>query len=134
MANNTIDQLIEERIDIFRSAFTLRAKALFHDDDKHNNLRHPGEFGIYREAIVRDFLQSFLPQRLAIDTGFIVNALGHVSKQVDLVIYDPSLTPPLESQNRQRFFPVETVIAAGEVRSNVDRVVPTLIRARISQS
>ena len=119
MANDTIDTLIKERIDIFRSAFAEHAKALFHDEDKHNKLRHPGEFGTYREGIVRDFLQSFLPQRLAIDTGFIVNSLGEVSGQIDLVIYDPSLTPPLESKNRQRFFPVETVIAAGEVKSDM---------------
>lgn len=121
MPNKIIDELIEERIDIFRSAFTVRAKTLFHDDEKQNKLRHTGEFGTYREAIVHDFLHSFLPQRLAIDSGFIVNALGEVSKQIDLVIYDPSLTPPLESQNRQRFFPIETVIAAGEVKSNVRR-------------
>ena len=73
MANKIIDELIEERIDIFRSAFAQRAKVLFHDEDKHNRLRHPGEFGTYREGVTRDFLQSFLPQRLAIDTGFIVN-------------------------------------------------------------
>ena len=121
MANDIIDALIEERVDVFRSAFAQRAKVLFRDDDKRNRLRHPGEFGTYREAIVRDFLHSFLPQRLAIDTGFVVNALGETSGQIDLVVYDPSLTPPLESKNRQRFFPVETVIAAGEVRSNVNR-------------
>ena len=121
MPNKIIDELIEERIDIFRSAFAQRAKVLFRDDEKQNNLRHPGEFGTYREGIVRDFLRSFLPQHLAIDTGFIVNALGNVSGQIDLVIYDPTLTPPLESKNRQRFFPVETVIAAGEVKSDVKR-------------
>ena len=121
MPNKIIDELIEERIDIFRSAFAQRAKVLFQDNEKRNNLRHPGEFGTYREAITRDFLQSFLPQRLAIDTGFIVNALGDVSGQIDLVIYDPSLTPPLESKNRQRFFPVETVVAAGEVKSDMDK-------------
>ena len=48
MPNKIIDELIEERIDIFRSAFAQRAKVLFHDEDKHNNLRHPGEFGMYR--------------------------------------------------------------------------------------
>ena len=120
MANNITDTLIEERIDEFRSAFK-RAKELFRDENKQNKLSHPGEFGTYREDIVRDFLHSFLPQRLAIDTGFIVNALEEVSGQIDLIIYDPSLTPPLESKNRQRFFPVETVIAAGEVKSDVNR-------------
>ena len=122
--------MIEERIDGFRSAFAQHAKELFRDDSKQNKLSHPGEFGTYREGIVRDFLQSFLPQRLAIDTGFVVNALGEVSGQIDLVIYDPSLTPPLESKNRQRFFPVETVIAAGEVKSDVnsDQFTDALIR------
>ncbi len=121
MANDIINTLIEERIDVFRFAFSISAKALFRDDDKLNKIRHPGEFGVYREAIVRDFLQSFLPQKLAIDTGFVVNALGETSKQIDLVVYDPSFTPYLESKNRQRFFPVETVIAVGEVRSDVNR-------------
>ena len=130
MANKIIDELIEERIDGFRSAFAQHAKELFRDDSKQNKLSHPGEFGTYREGIVRDFLQSFLPQRLAIDTGFVVNALGEVSGQIDLVIYDPSLTPPLESKNRQRFFPIETVIAAGEVKSDVnsDQFTDALIR------
>ena len=121
MPNQIIDELIEEQIDIFCNAFTQRAKVLFRDDEKHNNIRHPGEFGTYREGIVRDFIRSFLPQHLAIDTGFIVNALGDVSGQIDLVVYDATLTPPLESKNRQRFFPIETVVAAGEVKSDVRR-------------
>ena len=62
MANDTVDTLIKERIDIFRSAFAEHAKTLFHDEGKRNKLRHSGEFGTYREGIVRDFLQSFLPQ------------------------------------------------------------------------
>ena len=133
MANNIIDKLIEERIDGFRSAFAQHAKELFRDDSKQNRLSHPGEFGTYREGIVRDFLQSFLPQRLAIDTGFVVNALGEISGQIDLIIYDPSLTPPLESKNRQKFFPVETVIAAGEVKSDVNRDQFTDALIRISK-
>ena len=52
MANKIIDELIEERIDGFRSAFAQRAKVLFRDDSKQNRLSHPGEFGTYREAIV----------------------------------------------------------------------------------
>lgn len=121
MANEVINDLIEERIDTFLAAFTQRAKALFHDDTKKNGLRHPGEFGTYRESIVADLLQGFLPQHLAIDTGFIVNSSGEVSKQIDLIIYNPFLTPPLESKRRQRFFPVETVVAVGEVRSSVSK-------------
>lgn len=121
MPNTIIDNLIEERADIFLSAFNQRSKALFRDDTKANKVRHPGEFGTYRESITADFLRCFLPQHLSIDTGFIVSSLGDVSKQVDLVIYDPSMTPPLESKQRQRFFPIETVVAAGEVRSEITK-------------
>ncbi len=52
MAIKIIDELIEERIDEFRSAFVQRAKVLFRDDGKQNRLSHPGEFGTYREAIL----------------------------------------------------------------------------------
>ena len=41
MANKIIDELIEEQIDIFRSAFAQRAKVLFHDDEKRTNLGIP---------------------------------------------------------------------------------------------
>lgn len=50
-----------------------------------------------------------------------MNWSGGVSRQIDLVVYNPQLTPPLESKQRQRFFPVETVVAVGEVRSDVTR-------------
>ena len=121
MPNTIIDNLIEERADTFLSAFSQRAKALFRDDTKANRVRHPGEYGTYRESITADFLRCFLPQHLSIDTGFIVNSMGNVSKQVDLVLYDPTMTPPLESKQRQRFFPVETLVAAGEVRSEITK-------------
>ena len=50
MANKIIDELIEERIDGFRSAVVQRAKVFFRDDSKQNRLSHPEEFGTYREA------------------------------------------------------------------------------------
>lgn len=123
MASTIINELIEERANVFVSAFNQRAKVLFRDDEKRNKLRHPGEFGVYRENITAQFLKCFLPQHLAVETGFIVNAAGDVSGQIDLVIYNPLLTPPLESRERQRFFPVETVIAVGEVRSDVTKTL-----------
>ena len=121
VANSIINNLIEERAEAFVSAFSQRARALFRDDTKTNNIRHPGELGVYRENVTAELLKCFLPQHLAIETGFVVNCSGGVSKQIDLVVYNPQLTPPLESKQRQRFFPVETVVAVGEVRSDVKR-------------
>ncbi len=121
MPNDTINALIEERIDSFKSAFLQTAKVLFRDDSKQNKLKHPGEFGTYREAVTADFLSAFLPQRFQIDSGFVVNCDGGVSRQIDIVVYDSELSPPLESRQRQRFFPIETVVAVGEIRSALTR-------------
>ncbi len=58
-----------------------------------------------------------MPQRMAIESGFVVAASGAISSQCDVVIYDQSVTPSLQNENRQRFFPVESVCAVGEVKS-----------------
>ena len=121
MPNKVINALIEERADAFVAAFRQRSKALFQDDTKRNHIRHPGEFGTYREAITADFIRCFLPQHLSVETGFIVNPSGAVSGQLDLIVYNPHMTPPLESKQRQRFFPVETVVAVGEVHSDISK-------------
>ena len=119
MPNDIVDALIDEKIRLFRSAFQETAKVVFYDETKPNKLRHPGEFGTYREAIVHDLLLSFVPQSYAIESGFAVNSKNDVSKQLDIVVFDPSVTPRLETQKRQRFFPVETIVAVGEIRSSL---------------
>jgi hypothetical protein len=114
---NAVSTLLNENIRMFASAFCGSSRELFVDRD--GKLVHPGEFGAFREAVTRDYLKAFVPQRMAVDTGFVVNANGRISSQCDIVIYDRTVTPLLQSANRQRFFPVESVCAVGEVKSIV---------------
>jgi uncharacterized protein YbbC (DUF1343 family) len=54
-------------------------------------------------------------------SGFVITHNGSVSTQCDIVVFDRDSTPTIESAERQRFFPVETVCAIGEVKSRLSK-------------
>lgn len=116
MSNRILNAIAEEKINIFINSFSNTSKLIFYDEDK-KKLIHPGEFGTYRENICRDFLKFFIPAKLKIDSGFVINANNGVSTQCDLIIFDSNATPLIETSERQRFFPVETVVSVIEVKS-----------------
>ncbi|RII28262.1 MAG: hypothetical protein CXR30_13745 [Geobacter sp.] len=116
MAVKIFETLLKEKIDIFRQSFCSVSRTLFFDEQTQT-LTHPGEFGTYRERLVSEFLRLFVPGRLAVDSGFLINAFDDVSTQCDVVIFDAASTPLMRSEENQRFFPVETVCAVGEVKS-----------------
>jgi hypothetical protein len=118
MANKIFQGLAREKIAVFTRAFA-ESKELFWDESG-SKLIHPGEFGEYREAIVRDFLRIFIPSRYSFGSGFIINTNGMISNQCDLVIYDQQSTPLMQSLNHQIFYPIETVVAVGEIKSSIE--------------
>lgn len=89
-------------------------------DDKENMLRHSAEYGIYREELVKKWLRVFIPETYGISSGFIINSKGEISTQCDLIIYDKNKTPKIENIDSQRFFPVETVLLVGEIKSDIN--------------
>jgi hypothetical protein len=120
LANKVFEQLLLEQLQRFTTSFTAVSRSTFYDEEARR-LIHTGEFGSYREAICRDFLRFVVPGTLEIGQGFLMNADDEVSTQCDIVIYDANSTPLIQSESRQRFFPVETVCAVGEVKSNLSR-------------
>jgi hypothetical protein len=86
-----------------------------------SEVSHPGESGAAREAAVRRVLCGYLPGRVAVDTGFVIDAKGQESRQLDIVIYDKSITSGFVVSD-VRYFPCEAVIAVGEVKSSITSV------------
>jgi hypothetical protein len=80
---------------------------------------HRGEQGASREAIIREFLRAYLPKRFEVSTGFVFDADGRVSEQIDIIIADSLVTPRFEDPGGIRFYPCEAVVAAGEVRTAI---------------
>jgi len=118
MSHKIFEEIFVEEVENFRNAFSNISQKIF--TNEQDKLFHSGEFGMYREAIVKKFLRFFIPPMLEIDQGFLINSFNETSTQSDIVIYDKNYTPLLRSNELQRFYPVETVCAVGEVKSTVD--------------
>ena len=110
-----IQEILQEKVERFVFDFINHSRKFFCDTD--GELIHPGEFGVYREKICMELIRCVVPMRLDFGTGFIVDSKGNVSHQCDIIIYDVKNTPLIENDERQRFFPVETVVGVGEVKS-----------------
>jgi hypothetical protein len=80
---------------------------------------HKGELGAGREEVIRQFLRNHLPARFGISTGFVFDAQGLASDQIDIVIYDKLTCPIFEAAGGRKFFPCECVVAVGEVKSRI---------------
>ena len=80
---------------------------------------HPGELGTAREEIIRRFLRDYLPKRFEVTTGFVFDSAGQVSNQMDVIIADSSVCPRFETAGGKFYFPCESVVAIGQVKSSI---------------
>jgi hypothetical protein len=86
--------------------------------DLANAIKHPGENGRAREQILADFFKQLLPRSYSISTGFVIDAVGGISKQIDLVIYRSDYHPMFEIGSIKHF-PVESVAAVIENKASI---------------
>lgn len=115
------EELLIENIEIFKNSFLKISKNIFYDE-QNKKYTHPGEYGVYREAISKRFLRFFLPNKFNIHNGFLINSFNERSTQCDVIIYDHNSTPFIEAADFQRFYPVETVVSVGEIKSTLSKV------------
>lgn len=125
---NVIKELFDEQLRHFRDSFVVASRAVHTADP--GNLRHPAEFGRLREKLCADLLLRFLPSGLAVGDGFLVTPRDDVSTQLDLVIYSEAYGPSLRGNRNASFFPVESVVGIGEVKSRLTKqqLVDALIK------
>ena len=116
--NQIFESLIKSKIEKFYNDYIDLSRQIFVNEE--GTLIHPGEFGTYREKIIKSLLQPFLPSRLDIGSGFIITAKDNISTQCDIVIYDKANTPVIETEE-QRFFPIECVVGVIEVKSKLNK-------------
>jgi hypothetical protein len=89
------------------------------DDLVERLIPHPAELGTDREEIIRQFLRAYLPKRFDVSSGFAFDSAGKVSKQLDIVISNSLICPRFETAGGKRFFPCESVVAVGQVKSSL---------------
>ena len=120
MPNWIYQKLLEEQIQKLINAFDI-SEGIFKKSisPSEKKLFHPGEFGTYRETIVIEFLRFITPRSLAITNGFVITPNNKVSSQCDIIIYDINSIPLVQDSNKDKFIPIESVVAIGEIKSTL---------------
>lgn len=119
--NDIFYALFVEQVEIFKSSFLTTSRKVFYDE-KSNSIFHNGEFGKYRETIVKEFLRFVIPRNLDISSGFVITSKNRKSTQCDIIIFDKTVTPLYHDGERQCFFPIESICGIGEVKSTLTKV------------
>lgn len=82
-------------------------------------IEHPAESGRAREQIITDYFRAILPKSVKIGTGFVIDARGGVSKQIDVLIFRDDYHPVITVGN-VNYFMAESVVAVIEVKASIN--------------
>ena len=82
-------------------------------------LSHPGTVGDFSELEWLALLSEYLPKRHSVDKGFVVDATGNVSNQIDIIVYDRHFTPFVFHQNGAKYIPAEAAYAVFECKQDI---------------
>jgi hypothetical protein len=96
-------------------------KGVLDELDLTKSIKHPGENGRAREQILSKFIKKVLPKKYSVDTGFVIDANGKISNQIDIVIYRDDYHSVLEIGNIKHFM-VESVVAVIENKASIASV------------
>lgn len=89
--------------------------------------------GRLRELFISKILKKFLSSQFGIGNGVIINQAGKVSKEIDIIIYDTRILPPFIEEQKIGVYPVESVLAAIEVRSIIDKSIMKLYAKKVTE-
>lgn len=82
---------------------------------------HQGVKGSVLEILVSKIFKPLLPGDIGVGTGQVIDAYGtEMSGQIDIVLYDRSILPPILVDEKTGIFPVESVLYAIEVKTTLD--------------
>ncbi len=96
------------------------------------DLDHRLTKGELRELFISTILRSFLTSQFDIGTGIIINQKGAQSNQTDIIIYDNRILPPFIREQQLGVYPAESVLAAIEVKSCLNK--SAILNAETSSS
>ena len=82
---------------------------------------HAGQMGVATEENWRELLRAYLPARYAVEGGFIIDADGLESQQLDVIIFDRQYSPVLFQSGSVLYVPAESVYGVFEVKQELSR-------------
>jgi hypothetical protein len=109
--------------EIFRGVLKDARKQLLLDYDASNGFAHSSIKGEERAEDLASFLQTRLPPAFGITTGEAIDRYDNRTGQLDLIIYDRTVTKPVYAGRKNELHPCEAIYAVIEVKSllNLDQ-------------
>ncbi|MEA4874289.1 DUF6602 domain-containing protein [Anaerorhabdus sp.] len=94
---------------------------------------HPVTKGDQCESAWIDYFRSFLPNKYAVDKGFVFDAEGNVSEQIDIIIYDALYTPLIfGTDSGEKFITAESVYAVFDSKPKIQKSTIEYTNLKIS--
>jgi hypothetical protein len=90
---------------------------------KRDGITNRTDEGEYLERILIDFLSCYLPRKLSVGRGYVMNEDGNTSLQQDVIIYNADNYVLLRNTDGFQVYPVESVYAVIEVKSTLSKQV-----------
>lgn len=84
-----------------------------------SQISHGPTTGFARELVLKELLSQYLPAKVSVGSGIVIDSEGRMSKEVDLVIYDSLNTPFILNYSDKVLIPIECVYAVIEVKSSL---------------
>jgi hypothetical protein len=82
---------------------------------------HEGEKGAAAELRWRGMLSEYLPRRYSVRSGFVIDHLGGVSEQIDVIIHDAQYSPFLFQAGTSCFVPAESIYAVFDAKQEISK-------------
>ena len=103
----------------YRAIFVSRIATAIGAARATEGVTHTGVKGTIREILIRELFRPLLPSDVGVGTGQIATAVGELSPQQDVIIYNRRILPPVLFEETTGIFPVESVLAMVEVKTTL---------------
>jgi hypothetical protein len=82
------------------------------------SIKHRGESGRAREQVIANVFRKLLPRTFEVSTGFVIDATGATSRQIDIIIARNDYHPIFEV-NGIKHFMIESVVAVLQSKARI---------------
>ncbi|MBL7178950.1 MAG: hypothetical protein ISS65_01915 [Desulfobacterales bacterium] len=97
-----------------------RLRRLSDSISESSSISHSATKGALRESYLRAFLGDIMPPDISVGSGFICDCFGSISPQIDFILAERKRIPSIALMKDVALVPVETALAAIEMKSTVD--------------
>ncbi len=109
----------QKTVDLHEVFLGLQKEMFQRMESVRKTVKHAPTMGDEGEKEWIELFQHFLPKRYQADKAFVVDCHGHISDQMDVVIFDRQYSPFLAKLKDSHFIPAESVYAVLEVKQDL---------------